>query len=104
VRSCKLALFEDGGLVNLCITIAVIKPKATQCSFLSIVFEPLSAQLGGHEKHIRSAARKGNGSGAIAEPGDDEVTRPPDLAWTPALQKNKWPLKVGTPAPTYTDS
>jgi hypothetical protein len=40
----------------------------------------------------------------IAEPGDDEVTRPPDLAWTPALQKNKWPLKVGTPAPTYTDS
>jgi hypothetical protein len=28
----------------------------------------------------------------------------PDIAWTPALQKNKWPLKVGTPAPTYLDS
>jgi hypothetical protein len=40
----------------------------------------------------------------IVEPGDDEVIRQPDLAWTPALQKNKWPLKVGTPAPTYTDS
>ena len=28
----------------------------------------------------------------------------PDLAWTPALQKNKWPLKVSDPAPTYSDS
>jgi hypothetical protein len=40
----------------------------------------------------------------IAEPGDDDVVRATDLAWTPALQKNKWPLKVGDPAPTYSDS
>ena len=40
----------------------------------------------------------------IAEPGDDGIVRSPDLAWTPALQKNKWPLKVGDPAPTYSDS
>jgi len=35
-------------------------------------------------------------------PGDDGPR--PDLAWTPALQKNKWPLKVGHPSPTYSDS
>jgi hypothetical protein len=28
----------------------------------------------------------------------------PDLAWTPVLPRNKWPLKVGDPAPTYSDS
>jgi hypothetical protein len=28
----------------------------------------------------------------------------PDTAWTPALPRNKWPLKVGHPTPTYTDS
>jgi len=35
-------------------------------------------------------------------PGDNGPR--PDLAWTPALQKNKWPLKVGHPSPTYSDS
>jgi hypothetical protein len=40
----------------------------------------------------------------IAEPGDVDGVRQPDLAWTPELQKNKWPLKVGHPAPTYSDS
>jgi hypothetical protein len=34
----------------------------------------------------------------------DDVVRQPDIAWTPALQKNKWPLKVSDPAPTYSDS
>jgi hypothetical protein len=33
-----------------------------------------------------------------------EPARPSDLAWTPTLQKNKWPLKAGGPAPTYSDS
>jgi hypothetical protein len=28
----------------------------------------------------------------------------PDLAWTPALERNKWPLQVSDAAPTYSDS
>jgi hypothetical protein len=40
----------------------------------------------------------------VAEPGDDEIVRQPDAAWSPALKRNKWPLKVGDPAPTYSDS
>jgi hypothetical protein len=39
-----------------------------------------------------------------SEPSDVERVHQPDVAWTPALQKNKWPLKVGDPAPTYSDS
>ena len=39
-----------------------------------------------------------------AEPGDVDAMSQLDGAWTPALQKNKWPLKVGHPAPTYSDS
>lgn len=39
-----------------------------------------------------------------AEVGDDHILDQPDLAWTPALHKNKWPLKVGNPAPSYSDS
>jgi hypothetical protein len=27
-----------------------------------------------------------------------------DVAWAPVLEKNKWPLKVGQPGPTYSDS
>ena len=34
----------------------------------------------------------------------DQSVCPPDLAWTPALQRNKWPLKVSDAAPTYSDS
>jgi hypothetical protein len=41
---------------------------------------------------------------AIAEASEAEPVQQPDVAWTPALQKNKWPLKVGHPAPSYTDS
>jgi hypothetical protein len=41
---------------------------------------------------------------AVAEAGDSDPVLQADVAWTPALQKNKWPLKVGHPAPTYTDS
>jgi hypothetical protein len=41
---------------------------------------------------------------AIADPGDADPVLQADVAWTPALQKNKWPLKVGHPAATYTDS
>ena len=43
------------------------------------------------------ADRSGESS---ADPG---VPRP-DLAWSPALERNKWPLKTGDPAPTYSDS
>jgi hypothetical protein len=38
------------------------------------------------------------------EPNDDPGVRRPDHAWTPALERNKWPLKMGDPAPTYSDS
>ncbi len=40
----------------------------------------------------------------VAEPGDDENVRQPDAAWSPRLNKNRWPLKVGDAAPTYSDS
>jgi len=39
-----------------------------------------------------------------AGPGDDQSVHQPDLGWSPVLQKNKWPLKVGDPAPSYSDS
>ena len=38
------------------------------------------------------------------ETNDDSGVSRPDLAWTPALQRNKWPVKTGDPAPTYSDS
>ena len=34
----------------------------------------------------------------------DQGMRSPDITWTPALQKNKWPLKVSDATPTYSDS
>ena len=40
----------------------------------------------------------------VAETSDVELVHQPDIAWTPALQKNKWPLKMGHPASTYSDS
>ena len=38
--------------------------------------------------------------------GTVEVERQvrPDLVWKPALEKNKWPLQMGPPGPTYLDS
>ncbi len=36
--------------------------------------------------------------------GDDQSLQQPDLAWAPILQRNKWPLKVGDSAPSYSDS
>jgi hypothetical protein len=38
------------------------------------------------------------------EVGNDRAVDQPDLLWTPAMQKNKWPLKVGNPAPSYSES
>ena len=38
------------------------------------------------------------------EVGDGRVVDQPDLLWTPSLQKNKWPLKVGNPVPSYLES
>ena len=38
------------------------------------------------------------------EAGDDHVVDQPDRLWTPALERNKWPLKVGNPAPSYSNS
>jgi hypothetical protein len=40
----------------------------------------------------------------MAEAVDDERKPRPDLVWAPAVEKNKWPLKVGQPGPTYSDS
>jgi len=39
-----------------------------------------------------------------AEPVVVDRKTHPDTVWTPALEKNKWPLKVGQPGPTYSDS
>jgi hypothetical protein len=39
-----------------------------------------------------------------ADPGDAPSLHQPDLAWAPALHRNKWPLKVGDAAPSYSDS
>jgi len=39
-----------------------------------------------------------------SEPTEVEHIPRPDLAWTPALERNKWPLQVGDAAPTYSDS
>ena len=38
------------------------------------------------------------------ERGDAHVAAQPDLAWAAVPQKNKWPLKVENPAPTYLSS
>jgi len=43
-------------------------------------------------------------SDSSAEPGNAEPMLQLDAAWTPALQKNKWPITVDHPAPTYSDS
>jgi hypothetical protein len=40
----------------------------------------------------------------LAESSDVDSVPRLDAAWSPALQKNKWPLKVGHPAPSYSDS
>lgn len=42
-------------------------------------------------------------SESVAEAGHSDPVPQFQGTWTPALQKNKWPLKVGHPA-TYTDS
>jgi hypothetical protein len=115
--------FEDGGLDNLCITIGVIQPEddmwfiSTE-NYLGRCWPSLAAMKNIYEvlreKEMDLARLRTEVdalrfvapllAGRIAEPGDDNVVRQPDLTWTPALQKNKWPLKVGTPAPTYSDS
>jgi hypothetical protein len=38
------------------------------------------------------------------EPDHDQAARQPDRAWTPTLERNKWPSKTGDPARTYSDS
>jgi hypothetical protein len=40
----------------------------------------------------------------LGDRNDDEGVHQPDLTWAPALHRNKWPLKPGDPAPTYSDS
>jgi len=39
-----------------------------------------------------------------AEPVEVERKGRPDLVWSPAIEKNKWPLNIGQPGPTYPDS
>jgi hypothetical protein len=39
----------------------------------------------------------------LTDRGEDQSVRQPGLSWA-ALRRNKWPLKVGDPAPTYSDS
>jgi hypothetical protein len=43
-------------------------------------------------------------AGWIADSSEVDAATRPDVVWTPSLQKNKWPLKVGHPSPTYSDS
>jgi len=40
----------------------------------------------------------------VAESRDVRQSRQRDVAWVPELQKNKWPIGVGHPAPGYSDS
>jgi hypothetical protein len=40
----------------------------------------------------------------ITEPSNVDGLRQLEPVWTPPLQKNKWPLKVSHPGPTYFDS
>lgn len=40
----------------------------------------------------------------LAERSDENATNPPDLQWAPPVERNKWPLTVDNPAPTYLDS
>lgn len=40
----------------------------------------------------------------LADRGDDQVAAQPDLAWVPAPGRNKWPLKVDDPLPSYLQS
>lgn len=39
-----------------------------------------------------------------ADQTDGQSAHSTDLAWAPVFQRNKWPLKVGDAAPTYSDS
>lgn len=39
-----------------------------------------------------------------ADPNEVSPEPQTDRVWTPTLQKNKWPTKVGNPAPNYSDS
>ena len=38
------------------------------------------------------------------ESEQESEMRRPDRAWTPTLERNKWPLKMGDVAPSYSDS
>jgi hypothetical protein len=40
----------------------------------------------------------------LVERSDENDTNPPDLRLAPAMGRNKWPLTVDDPAPTYLDS
>jgi hypothetical protein len=111
-------------LANLCITIGVIQPESnTVVHFYRKLFRGLYWPSLVAMKNIYEVLREKEMELArlrtevdalrfvvpllaerIAEPGDDDLVHPPDLASTPPLQKNKWPLKVSDPAPTYSDS
>jgi len=39
-----------------------------------------------------------------AESSDVGAMRQPKVAWIPEMQRNKWPVKMGHPGPTYSDS
>jgi len=39
-----------------------------------------------------------------AESSDVGAMRQPEVAWIPEMQRNKWPVKMGHPGPTYSDS
>jgi hypothetical protein len=39
-----------------------------------------------------------------SEPNDADRKTQADRIWAPPPEKNKWPLKVGHPAPNYSDS
>jgi hypothetical protein len=40
----------------------------------------------------------------LVERSDENGTNPPDFRWAPPVERNKWPLTVDNPAPTYLDS
>jgi hypothetical protein len=40
----------------------------------------------------------------LFERSDEHTTHPAEMHWAPPIERNKWPLTVDSPAPSYLDS
>jgi hypothetical protein len=114
--------FEDGVLHTLCITITRIQPERNTRSHLSaetvfgafagpglVAMKNIYEVLRSKEMDLVRLRTEVDALRIVApmlaaEPGEVDPVHRLDLAWTETLQRNKWPLKVGHPAPSFTDS